>query len=69
MEIMTATLADWPEIEQIYREGIRTKLATFETEDNIPSGEKWFASKIPDLIFKAVDEEGKMSGWDSRFGI
>lgn len=63
MEIMTATLADWPEIEQIYREGIRTKLATFETEDSIPSGEKWFASKVQNLIFKAVDEENRMLGW------
>ena len=63
MEIITATLADWPEIEQIYREGIRTKLATFETEDNIPSGETWFASKVQNLIFKAVDAENKMLGW------
>lgn len=63
MEIVAAGLADWPEIEQIYREGIRTRLATFETEDNIPSGEKWFASKVPNLIFKAVDEENKMLGW------
>ena len=63
MQILTATLADWPEIEQIYREGIRTKLATFETEDNIPGGDKWFASKVNNLIFKGVDEENKMLGW------
>lgn len=63
MEILVTTLADWPEIQQIYREGIRTNLATFETEENIPAGEKWFASKVNHLIFKAVDEENKMLGW------
>ena len=63
MKILPATLTDWPEIEQIYREGIRTKLATFETEDNIPTGEAWFAGKVDNLIFKAVDDDGKMLGW------
>ena len=63
MEIVPATLPDWPDIEQIYREGIRTKLATFEQEEELPNGEKWFASKMENLTFKAIDEEGKMLGF------
>ena len=55
--------ADWPAIEQIYREGIRTGHATFQTEAEIPSGADWFAGKIPDLIFKAVDAGQTMLGW------
>jgi len=63
MKILPATLADWPEIEQIYREGIRSKNATFETEADIPDGQSWFAKKVPDLIFKAVAGNGSMLGW------
>ena len=63
MIIKPATLTDWPAIEEIYREGIRTKLATFETEENIPSGETWFAGKVDNLVFKAIDDEGNMLGW------
>ena len=62
MRIEAATMADWPQIEQIYREGIRTGNATFETEDNIPDGETWFANKIPELIFKSVSDE-RVTGW------
>lgn len=54
---------DWYEIEVIYRAGIRTGLATFTTEADIPDGETWFAGKIPGLIFKAVDNEGVILGW------
>ncbi len=63
MQIVTANLADWPQIEQIYRQGIRTQLATFETEENIPSGEAWFASKVQNLVFKAINSEGNLLGW------
>jgi L-amino acid N-acyltransferase YncA len=63
MKIEAAAIEDWPAIELIYREGIRTNLATFQTEENIPDGEGWFAGKIEGLIFKAVDETGMMLGW------
>ena len=63
IHIHPATLADWPEIERIYREGIRTGDATFQTEADIPDGEGWFADHMADLIFKAVDEGGSMLGW------
>lgn len=57
MKIEPATIDDWPEIEQIYRQGIRTKNATFETEDSIPDGTTWFAKKVSGLIFKGVPHE------------
>ena len=37
MELQLATLADWPEIERIYRLGIQTKNATFTSEAEIPT--------------------------------
>lgn len=62
MDIRTAKPVDWPAIVQIYREGIRTGHATFQTETDIPSGETWFASKVSGLIFVAeVGDE--IAGW------
>lgn len=63
MKISTAVLADWPNILKIYQEGIRTELATFETEVDIPDGATWFAGKIKKMVFKAVDEKRQMLGW------
>ena len=64
MKIIPATLADWPEIRDIYRDGILTNQATFNTVDDIPAtGEAWFAGKIDGWTWKAVDENGVMLGW------
>ncbi|KAA3663349.1 MAG: N-acetyltransferase [Chloroflexi bacterium] len=63
MHIESATRADWKAIEMIYREGIRTELATLTPESEVPDGDTWFAGKIPNLIFKAVDDDGMMLGW------
>ena len=63
IHIHPATLADWSDIERIYREGIRTGHATFQTEADIPAGERWFADHMADLVFKAVDEAGTLLGW------
>jgi len=63
VEIMTAAMADWPDIRRIYVQGIRTGNATFETEADIPDGDGWFAGKLPGLVFKAVAEDGTMLGW------
>ena len=64
-QILSATQADWEAIRRIYRDGIRTKEATFQTEADIPDGTSWFASKMEGLIFKAVNEEGKIIGWSA----
>ena len=69
MKIEAATIADWTEIEQIYREGIRSGHATFQTEDDVPDGVSWFASKLPNLIFKAVDEADNMVGWTALTAV
>ncbi len=62
LTIQPATLADWPEIERIYREGIRTGHATFQTEDDIPTGEYWFNTRVPNQVFKGVMGE-RMVAW------
>jgi len=61
--ILPATITDWPAIARIYREGIRTGNATFQTEDDVPDGEEWFTDHVTDLIFKATDQAGEILGW------
>lgn len=51
---------DWPEVESIYREGIATRNATFETES--PGWEKWDAGHHPHSRLVARDEQ-KVLGW------
>jgi len=38
-------------------------MLAFQTEADIPDGERWFADHMAGLIFKAVDESGAMLGW------
>ena len=51
---------DWPMVQSIYREGITTGNATFETD--APEWEKWDTSQLRDcrLVARA---EGKVIGW------
>ena len=64
INIVPATVADWPEIREIYREGILTNLATFNSVDDIPeTGETWFAGKLDGFVLKAVAKDGTMLGW------
>ena len=63
MRIEPALRADWPDIKRIYIAGIRTGHATFQAVADVPDGNTWFASKIAGLIFKAVDDEGRMLAW------
>ena len=51
---------DWPEVEAIYREGIATGHATFESEP--PSWESFDAGKLAALRLVAVDD-GRILGW------
>lgn len=51
---------DWPEVESIYREGIATRNATFETES--PGWEKWDTGHHPHSRLVARDEQ-KVLGW------
>ncbi|MEM6428736.1 MAG: N-acetyltransferase family protein [Deinococcota bacterium] len=66
--ITAATPSDWPAIKDIYLEGIQTGHATFETGDDLPSAEGWFAGKLDNLSFKAVNDKGEMLGWVALSG-
>jgi len=51
---------DWQELARIYREGIETGNATFETE--VPSWEEWDAAHLRDHRLVAV-RDGAVVGW------
>jgi len=50
----------WPEVAQIYGEGIATGNATFETE--VPSWERWDASHLAEHRFVGL-RDGRVVGW------
>jgi L-amino acid N-acyltransferase YncA len=51
---------DWPQVARIYREGIETGNATFETE--VPSWEAWDSAHLKEHRFVA-EREGRVVGW------
>jgi L-amino acid N-acyltransferase YncA len=53
----------WPAVREIYREGIETGNATFETE--LPDWEKWDGSHRKDCRFIAIDDRNtsQLLGW------
>lgn len=50
----------WPEVAQIYADGMATGNATFETE--VPTWERWDSSHLPEHRFVAL-REGEVVGW------
>ncbi len=60
LQIAHFTQADWPEIAEIYKEGIATGIATFETV--VPFWETWDASHHKSCRLKAVSAH-KIVGW------
>ena len=54
------TAADWPSVEAIYREGIATGNATFETEP--PTWAAFDDGKLPEHRFVAADGDAVL-GW------
>jgi L-amino acid N-acyltransferase YncA len=59
-QIRPMTFADWDAVARIYKEGIDTKLATFETE--VPAWEKWDSSRLQECRF-VVANDGELLGW------
>ena len=59
-EIRALTEEDWPAVEEIYSEGIATRLATFETRT--PTWAEFDAGRLPDHRLAAVDD-GRVAGW------
>ena len=56
------TEADWPAVEMIYRAGIATGHATFESAPPA-SWEAFTAGKRLDLSLVTTDESGRVQGW------
>lgn len=57
---------DWPNVAEIYRQGIATGKATFQSE--IPKYKDWNASHLPNCRFVAV-ADGKVAGWVALSGV
>ena len=53
--------SDWPDVEQIYRAGIATGQATFESEPP-PSWQAFASGKLPHLMLVAL-EDSIAVGW------
>lgn len=60
MRIRTLIKADWPAVAAIYKEGLDTEVATFETK--IPSWKQWDSSHISDCRLVA-ENENIICGW------
>ncbi|BAK97906.1 acetyltransferase [Oscillibacter valericigenes Sjm18-20] len=52
--------SDWPEVSRIYREGIDTNFATFQSE--YPTKEEWDASHLKDCRL-VITWDGGVLGW------
>jgi L-amino acid N-acyltransferase YncA len=52
---------DWPDVQRIYREGIATGHATFESE--APDWERFNTSRLPRHRLVAETAEGRILGW------
>jgi L-amino acid N-acyltransferase YncA len=59
--IRPLTAADWPAVAAIYREGIETGEATFETA--VPAWEDWDAGHLVNGRLIAAAEDGTVLGW------
>lgn len=59
--IRDMTSEDWEAVAAIYRQGLDTGIATFQTE--VPTYESWNAAHSPDCRFVIVDETDRVAGW------
>ena len=60
IEIDGMTAGDWPQVAEIYRQGLETGNASFETE--VPAPEAWDAAHLPEprLVARL---DGAIAGW------
>ena len=65
-DVMPMLPEHWPQVCQIYREGIATGDATFETE--IPSLEKWDRNHLPECRL-VILSGGDIFGWAALNGV
>jgi L-amino acid N-acyltransferase YncA len=59
--VVPLTAEHWPEVERIYRAGIATGHATFESEP--PTWEAFDGSRLADQRLVALDTDGRVVGW------
>lgn len=57
---------DWPDVAEIYRQGIATGKATFQSDT--PEYREWDASHLPTCRFVAIAAE-KVAGWAALSGV
>ncbi len=60
IKIQPFTQSDWPMISRIYKEGIDTGIATFETK--VPDWKQWSASHTTSCRLKAIIGD-EIAGW------
>lgn len=58
-QIRAMVESDWPEVRQIYQEGLNTNLATFQSQ--CPTWGEWNASHLKDCRL-VITEDGKVVG-------
>jgi phosphinothricin acetyltransferase len=58
--------SDWSAVAEIYKEGIATGMATFETE--IPSWKQWDENHLDSCRWVATNQ-GKILGWAALSGV
>jgi L-amino acid N-acyltransferase YncA len=59
--VVPLTDEHWPEVERIYRVGIATGHATFESEP--PAWEAFDGSRLPDQRLVDLETDGRVVGW------
>jgi L-amino acid N-acyltransferase YncA len=62
LTISAMAAADWPEVRQVYQEGIDTGHATFETTAPA-TWEEFSRARLPVGCLIARDESGRLAGW------
>lgn len=62
MNIRPMTPEDWDDVAEIYRQGIRTGVATFET--NVPTWTQWNDSHLADCRF-ILENKGRIAGYSA----
>jgi L-amino acid N-acyltransferase YncA len=66
LEVRDLRAGDWPGVARIYREGIETGNATFET--GVPSWEEWDARHLAEHRFVAERDE-RVVGWVALLAV
>jgi phosphinothricin acetyltransferase len=61
MKLSPLTVAHWPEVQEIYRQGIATGNATFETQ--APPWDVWDAGHLTHSRLVGTDAEEQVLGW------